>query len=59
MYTNKCKAIEKAKKILMEENSISEGDAFILLRTEAMNKRMEVKEMAELLIYSRGCEDGR
>jgi uroporphyrinogen-III synthase len=47
------KLIEKAKGILMKEKSITESEAFGILRKEAMNKRKSIKEIAEavLLIF--------
>jgi len=44
------KIIEKAKGILMKAKNISENDAFKILRTEAMNKRKSLKEIAEAVI---------
>jgi len=47
------KLIEKAKGVLMKFKNISEDEAFKLLRSEAMNKRKSMKDIAEavLLVY--------
>ncbi len=44
------KVIEKAKGILMREKHISEEEAFAFIRSEAMNKRKSMKEIADAII---------
>ncbi|HJG94930.1 MAG TPA: response regulator [Enterococcus faecalis] len=44
------KIIEKAKGILVEENHISEEEAYQMLRTLSMNKRARMSEIAELIV---------
>jgi len=46
------KRVEKAKGILMKEQGISEEDAYSLIRKSSMNKRMTMKEIAEVIILS-------
>ncbi len=46
------KKIEKAKGILMREQSISEDDAYNLLRRSSMDKRMPMKDIAEAIILT-------
>ena len=46
------KRVEKAKGILMREQGISEEDAYSLIRKSSMNKRMTMKEIAEVIILS-------
>jgi len=48
------KLIEKAKGLLMKAKNMSENDAFSLLRSEAMDKRKSIKDIAEavLLVYN-------
>jgi len=44
------KIIEKAKGILMEKYHLSENDAFKKIRSEAMDKRKSMRQMAEAII---------
>lgn len=44
------KLIEKAKGILMKSRGITEDEAFRLIRSEAMNKRKSMKEIAEAIL---------
>lgn len=44
------KVIEKAKGILMKAKNISEEEAFKIIRTEAMNKRKSMKEIADAIL---------
>jgi signal transduction protein with GAF and PtsI domain len=46
------KKIEKAKGILMKENSLSEEEAYNVLRKSSMNKRLPMKDIAEAIILS-------
>ncbi|MDD4956372.1 MAG: GAF domain-containing protein [Candidatus Omnitrophica bacterium] len=46
------KKVEKAKGILMKEQSISEEEAYTMLRKSSMNKRVSMKEIAEAVILS-------
>lgn len=48
------KIIDRAKEILMREQDISEMLAYKILRKAAMDRRRTMKDVAELLIYSRG-----
>ncbi len=44
------KVIEKAKGVLMKTKKISEDEAFRFIRSEAMNKRKTLKEIAEMIL---------
>lgn len=44
------KVVEKAKGVLMKVKNISENDAFKIIRSEAMNKRKSMKEIAEAIL---------
>jgi len=46
------KKIEKAKGILMKENGLSEEEAYNLLRKSSMDKRVQMKDIAEAIIIS-------
>lgn len=46
------KKVEKAKGILMKEQSFSEEEAFNLIRKSSMNKRVSMKDIAEAIILS-------
>jgi len=46
------KRIEKAKGILMKEKGFSEEQAYELIRTTSMNKRLTMKDVAEAIILS-------
>lgn len=48
------KIIERAKGILMKEKNIDESKAFTLLRTEAMQKRKTLKDIAEAVVLVYG-----
>lgn len=44
------KIVEKAKGVLMKARNMSEDEAFRLIRSEAMNKRKSMKEIAEAIL---------
>lgn len=44
------KIVEKAKGVLMKAKHISEEEAFKIIRSEAMNKRKSMKEIAEAIL---------
>lgn len=44
------KIIEKAKGVLMKTRSITEDEAFRLIRSEAMNKRKSMRDIAEAIL---------
>ncbi len=46
------KKIEKAKGLLMQEQGLSEEEAYNLVRKSSMDKRMHMKEIAEAIILS-------
>jgi len=46
------KKIEKAKGILMKEQSLNENDAYNLMRKASMDKRVNMKDIAEAIILS-------
>lgn len=46
------KKIEKAKGVLMKEQSLSEDEAYSLLRKSSMDRRIPMKEVAEAIILS-------
>jgi len=46
------KKIEKAKGILMEEQGLTENEAYNLIRKSSMNKRIHMKDVAEAIILS-------
>ena len=46
------KLVEKAKGLLMDRFGISEGVAYRRLQKEAMDKRMNLKEMSQLVLES-------
>jgi len=46
------KRVEKAKGILMKEQHLTEEDAYNLLRKSSMNKRVNMKDIAEAIILS-------
>jgi len=48
------KKIEKAKGILMKEQNLSEEEAYNLMRKSSMNKRVQMKDIAEAIVLS--CE---
>lgn len=48
------KLFSKAKDILMRANGISEDEAHALLRTQAMNKRLSMQEIARSIINAEG-----
>jgi len=53
------KLIDKAKAILMSTRSLSEPDAYALLRTTAMNQGKRMAEVAEALITASELLGGR
>jgi len=42
--------VEKAKGILMKNNTISEDDAYKYLRSISMNKRKSIAEVAKIIV---------
>ena len=46
------KAVERAKGILMKQEDLAEEEAYNLIRTSSMNKRVSMKEIAEAIILS-------
>ncbi len=52
------KAIERAKGILMEQEGITEGEAFTRIQRLSMAKRRSMKEIAEAIILSREVTGG-
>ncbi len=46
------KKIEKAKGILMKNQSLDEGQAYNLIRKSSMDKRISMKEIAEAIVLS-------
>jgi signal transduction protein with GAF and PtsI domain len=46
------KRIEKAKGILMKEQNLTEDDAYCLMRKSSMDKRVQMKDIAEAIILS-------
>lgn len=46
------KKVEKAKGILMKQQSLTEEEAFSLIRKSSMNKRVSMKDIAEAIILS-------
>ena len=46
------KKVEKAKGILMKEKALSEDEAYNLIRKSSMNRRLNMKEIAEAIIVS-------
>ncbi|MDH4226454.1 MAG: ANTAR domain-containing protein [Deltaproteobacteria bacterium] len=48
------KIIERAKGILMEKDALTENEAYKRLRTISMDKRISMKEMAELILLAHG-----
>tara|TARA_B100000315_G_scaffold245196_2_gene270804 strand:+ start:548 stop:1255 length:708 start_codon:yes stop_codon:yes gene_type:complete len=46
------KKVEKAKGILMQEQSLSEAQAYQLIRKSSMDKRVAMKEIAEAIILA-------
>jgi signal transduction protein with GAF and PtsI domain len=46
------KKVEKAKGILMKQQSLTEEEAFGLIRKSSMNKRVSMKDIAEAIILS-------
>lgn len=50
------KLIEKSKGILMENNNISENEAYTKIRNIAMQKRISMEEVAKIIIVSGGIE---
>jgi len=52
------KIIEKAKGILMKELNISENEAYNLLHKKSMDKRISMKEVANVVIISNEFKRG-
>jgi two-component system, response regulator / RNA-binding antiterminator len=48
------KLIERAKGILMKEREISEGDAYALLRSAAMNENRRIADVARSVVSTIG-----
>lgn len=53
------KVIERAKGILMKEQNISEEEAYRLLRKSSMDKRVQMKDIAEAIIISHDIRKGK
>jgi len=53
------RTIDRAKAILMESRSLSEADAYALLRTTAMNQGRRIAEVAEALITASSLLGGK
>ena len=53
------RTIDRAKTILMESRSMSEADAYALLRTTAMNQGRRIAEVAEALITASSLLGGK
>ena len=53
------KKVEKAKGILMKEQSVGEDEAYNLLRKSSMSKRMSMKDIAEAVILSFEIKKGK
>lgn len=53
------KKIERAKFILMESRKISEGEAYTLLRTTAMNQGRRIAEVADAIITAADLLGGK
>jgi response regulator NasT len=53
------KTIDRAKAILMENRSLSEADAYALLRTTAMNQNRRLADVAEALITAHSLLGGK
>ena len=50
------KKIEKAKGILMEQQNLSEEEAYSLIRKSSMDKRLHMKDIAEAIILTYGIK---
>jgi response regulator NasT len=48
------KAVEKAKGILMQQQGLTEAEAYRRIQTQAMNSRKSMKELAEAVILAAG-----
>jgi response regulator NasT len=53
------KAIDRAKAILMQTRSLSEPDAYALLRSTAMNQNKRIADVAEALITAHSLLGGQ
>ncbi|UCB56442.1 MAG: GAF domain-containing protein [Candidatus Omnitrophota bacterium] len=53
------KKIEKAKGLLMKEQNLSEEKAFNLMRKSSMDKRVQMKDIAEAIILSYELRKGK
>lgn len=53
------KKIEKAKGILMKEQNLSEEEAYNLMRKSSMNKRVQMKDIAEAIVLSSEVRKGK
>lgn len=52
------KAIEKAKGILMKEQSVDEDKAYSLIRKSSMDRRISMKEIADAIILAQEIKGG-
>ncbi|MEN8904876.1 MAG: ANTAR domain-containing protein [Clostridiales bacterium] len=52
------KLVERAKWILMDQNDISERDAYERMRKKSMNTRISMKQIAEAVIYTNDIKNG-
>ena len=52
------KLVDRAKRILMTSRSLSEPDAYALLRSTAMRQSRKIAEVADALITAHGLLDG-
>ena len=52
------KRIEKAKGILMKEQNLNEDEAYRLIRKSSMDKRVNMKDIAEAIILSNEVKEG-
>ncbi|HMS57084.1 MAG TPA: response regulator [Fimbriimonadaceae bacterium] len=53
------KALDKAKGLLMAQNSISEAEAYRRIQTQSMNARKSMKEVADAIILAMGTPEER
>ena len=53
------KKVEKAKGILMREQSCSEDQAYTLIRRSSMDKRVPMKDIAEAIILAHDIRSKR
>lgn len=53
------KLVDRAKGILMEQNNISEKEAYDRMRKKSMNTRISMKQIAEAIIYTNDLKSGK